>query len=317
MRNLTFVITVLVVLVVSSIVPSSVSAQHFGNFRTEPTNRLNLAFRAFDRVNEQDATRIAVNGNNNQTILNGSQASELGGGLGVDLNYIFSTDYGTKYEIRGFFTDWDTTNTRTGANLTTPSIIDQPFRQIETAYDSTMFSLELNQRRDLNSYFTSIIGIRYMSLEESFVFTGQGNLVAPNPPLPLTVTNTTETSNPMLGFQIGGESRYALMAGIHLDVTGKAGVFSNSSEQRNISDTNFTSASSRNGSNNDATVLGEFSFQMHYDLILDRASLFLGYDAIYLQGVAIAPRNVQRNDGVDDDEDLLFNGIRFGFSMKR
>lgn len=311
LKNITFIIAGLVVLAAFK----NATAQHY--VFQEPTKSFNISFRAFDRPNEGDRQAVAVNQVSNQAVLLNNDVSELGGGLGPDISYIFGSEYACKYEVRGFFINWDNQNSRSGANITSPLIPGASFQRFQTDYNSEMFSIELNQRNDLTDYFTSILGVRYLSLNEQLDFVGSGTLAPPNPPLPLTVTSTTETKNPLLGLQAGGETRFMLTQGIHMDATVKGGIYSNSARQSNVSGTNFTPGVSRGGSNNDVTLLGEFSLRLHYDLIVNHMSAFIGYDAIYLQGVAIAPRNVQLNTGIDDQENIGFNGINFGLRFLR
>jgi hypothetical protein len=297
----------------------SVSAQYLTlqNGQQEPNQRFEFSFRAIDRPNNRDPNAIATNQNNGRTVLRTDTATDLGGGIGPELGYIFSTEPGCKYEIRGFFTQWDVENNRQG-NLASPLLPGLSFNTFNTSYESTMFSLEFNQRRDITPGITTIAGIRYLSLEESIDFNGAGTVVVPPGfTLPISVTNNTESKNPLIGFQVGGETRYYLTQGIHLDGYAKVGLYNNNATRTNTVGTSRTRSVQTNGSNNDATWMSEYALRLHYDLILDHMSMFMGYEGMYLSGVAIAPRQVNIASGISDNENLVFNGMTIGISLRR
>jgi len=310
LKNLTFMTVALALLFTAG-------NAHGQFFQTEPNHSFEAAFRTIDRPDLRDTSPVVINGNTGGTILRVDDATDLNSGLGVDLDYVFKTQDNSQYEIRGFFTDWETHSARTGSDLRSPFIPGVGFRQFDVNYQSEMYNLEMNRRQDIFNGASWLVGVRYMALNEQVDFVGTGFVGGPGGALPLTVTSTTEARNPMLGLQMGGEGRVYLVHGVHLEFDGKAALFSNSARQTSAAFSNFTAPAIRQGSNNDATTMLEYSVRLHYDLLVNKCSMFVGYEGMYLSGVAIAPRQIPTGVLIDDNDNLYFNGISVGLAFKR
>jgi opacity protein-like surface antigen len=127
----------------------------------------------------------------------------------------------------------------------------------------------------------------------------------------------TNTKNNLYGFQIGADANIWEWGCFSIDGLVKAGVFCNHAEQTStIIDTQITSSGS--SSTNHTAFLGEIGLQCKYQVTCN-LTLRAGYEALWIQGVALAPGQIQESNfateqfGINTNSGVFYHGATAGF----
>lgn len=154
----------------------------------------------------------------------------------------------------------------------------------EVRYASQLYNGELNIRQQWCDWLTLLCGYRMVELTEQYNANGTGVEVV----LPVTISN--HTSNHLHGFQIGADAEFYNMGGpLTISALCKAGVFQNYTSQT-MSRT-WTSTESVGNVRDHAAFLGEVGIVARYALT-QRFALRASYEAMWLEGVALAPEQI-------------------------
>jgi hypothetical protein len=155
-------------------------------------------------------------------------------------------------------------------------------------YASRLYNAELNVRWNVCDRLTLLTGFRWSNLSEEL----QGTL----PELPGTLPDRrnpfwdTNLRNNLYGFQIGGDGKLFERGRFVIDGLVKAGVFINNAVETtgvSIDRTMYWESASTN----QVACLGELGLQCKYQ-VTQKLLLKLGYEALWLQGVALAPGQI-------------------------
>ena len=219
------------------------------------------------------------------------------------------------------FNGWD--SSATGSTYSNPGLVVRsspplfltPGRDVLATYDSELGSYELNLRRRFNDHLTLLMGFRYTEVDERF----RADLPGPGP---ILGTYDTATENRLFGLQFGGEAVLWDCGGrLRIDNILKAGIFANASgEQNTLLDTGaavFT-ASDRT---EELAFVGEVGFYAVFRLT-DHVSIRGGYQAMVIEGLALAPDQVAVTDftagnGIDAGGNLFYHGALVGIEVTR
>jgi hypothetical protein len=169
---------------------------------------------------------------------------------------------------------------------------------VSISYSSSLYGLEWNLRRRLLIpapcvQGSVLIGGRYMDLRERFSYYSESDL-----PSPGGATNwiTTGTKNDMVGAQIGAEFNFQVEPRCWVDCEIKGAIFDNAARQETVyvnqsavADYAGTHTGSR-GENTSAFAL-DLSLNLTYECN-SFATLRVGYEALWLDGLALAAENV-------------------------
>jgi hypothetical protein len=190
---------------------------------------------------------------------------------------------------------------------------DHPTQAMEWGYASKLYNAEVNFRwnpwKDLNL----LAGFRWINLSENL----QGTLMPADGFPPFWNSNT---NNNLYGLQIGADGKIWERGRFSLIGMAKAGVFDNSAEE-------FTGVSifkvvrPSQASTHHASFVGETGLQLKYQF--NKGLLFkVGYEAIWLQGVALAPAQIDETvmshidvaqaSGVNCDNGVFYHGATAG-----
>jgi len=155
-------------------------------------------------------------------------------------------------------------------------------------YSSRLYNAELNMRWNPLDRLTVLAGFRWANLSEGL----QGTL----PELPGTLPDRrnpfwdANLANNLYGFQIGADGKLMERGRFSINGVVKAGIFDN-----NAAETTGVSIDRtvywESASTNQVAFLGELGLQCKYQLTR-RLLLKLGYEAMWLQGVALAPGQI-------------------------
>jgi len=164
--------------------------------------------------------------------------------------------------------------------------------------------------------FSSILGIRYIPLDEEFHLTFKKNTYRSS--------YDVETKNRLYGGHIGGNLQWNPTDALSWEITGKAGAFYNPVENHlfvgDLNNTVTLVRFQREGST--TTFLGEAALLLSYQLGR-YVNVHLGYQILYLANLALAPEQVTSRteptlrSRLNKEGTIMiqgaFAGINFGF----
>ncbi len=280
---------------------SAVSAQWPAQtYGTRPGWEIEMGTRILDRPGTMQTIPLVRDDVTLETLFDAEQASDLQVSAGVDFRFQKMTDYDMSWEVRGYFNQWDQSESRTGVldalNFTPQGLPENTqLTQFTYDYDSNLFDIELNFKRAVRPGLTLMAGPRFMSLEETA--TVNANFFNPLVGNFLQIETRSETSNPLKGLGIGAEFRRPFTRDMFFVGSIRGGVFHNAASSR------VTAAQTLFGAPNGTTTfiddtetktagVGEISARIHYDIIPGNVSLYGGYEAMWLDGVAVAPAQI-------------------------
>ena len=204
--------------------------------------------------------------------------------------------------------------------------------------DSRLHSLEANARLELAPRVTLLLGARWLQLRDQlkgtldpadlgqplWKFGGPSRLWDAVPAANSTVVVnppfwTTIATNNLYGVQIGAKAALWEAGPWSLGGTIKAGLFNNRAEHVSLVSMEKQIFPAQTATNA-AAFVGEGSLVAKYQLS-DAIALKLGYEALWLNGIALAPGQIQEvsttrstvsAQGVNCRSSTLFQGLTFG-----
>jgi hypothetical protein len=197
---------------------------------------------------------------------------------------------------------------------------------VSAAYASEIHSVELNcrtdNRWDLNQsagypwyeYVDFLAGVRYFRLEEEFDLASTDALETSN--------YLIDTTNDLVGGQLG------LIAGTYCtplvswNLVGKAGVYANMGKQSTLLRDDNNTVLLRDFTTRDEEIafIGELNANIAYDFH-PNAALTVGYSLVWLDGVALAPEQLDftttatSGSAINQNGGVLFNGLSVGLQV--
>ena len=180
-----------------------------------------------------------------------------------------------------------------------------------------MSSFEFNARYQASPCLDLIAGYRRVELADDLTV----NRVQPT----FDPLYRIDTNNHLHGFQIGADAQvFNLGRHFHIDAILRAGIFYNRADQNNVSPAlgrlGFDSAVSDAESH--TAFLGEFGLRGEW-LLSDCLSVRVGYQLIWIDGVALAPDQIIHTDltptsqaSLDKNGDVLYYGTTIGLVME-
>lgn len=207
-------------------------------------------------------------------------------------------------------------------------------RELNSRYQSDYTSIELMSRRNHRPGVTWLFGPRFISISEDSEFSTIGTspariFVDPDTvPLPTGTFDATaavrsETRNSMIGLQLGLEYNMPITQDVYIQVSGRGGAFYNSMDvSRSASPllptfapnaTDFSAQTNESGSGE--AWLAEFSVRGYVDLIPNSVAAYVGFDALYIDQIAMAPAQSVVLDRVENSGELFAKGLTFGVKM--
>lgn len=138
-----------------------------------------------------------------------------------------------------------------------------------------------------------------------------------------TAASRTETQNSLIGLQIGLEYNMPVSQDIYFQLSGRGGLFFNSSTVdraasplRQISSTNSNDfATQESADASGESWLAEINIRGYVDLIPNTLSAYAGYDLLFIDQLVLAPNQTVAQDEVDQSGELFARGFSFGVKM--
>jgi hypothetical protein len=217
--------------------------------------------------------------------------------------------------------------TDVGAPLTLPGGLGpalnvfQAADQIQLDYGSELHSADLGlvRCRDGAAGCRSVewmAGFRYVDLSETFGITGVRMIQG----LPENGVYNVQTDNNLYGAQLGARLRRCL-GRLSGEVTGKAGIYYNDASQNQfILDYPNTVVRDGRASGDHTAFLGEVNLSAIYQLT-DVWGVRAGYNLIWIEGVALAPDQLDFSSATDvtqlsSNGGLFLHGVNVGLEAR-
>ncbi len=244
-------------------------------------------------------------------------ASELNPGVawGVELNAIRHRFLDTCWDLEGRYFGIDGWGAATTPVLSPGGSVVQfadPIGNINDpavvsgSYQSRLYSVELNARRQLRDWLQILVGFRYLDLDEE----GLSILRDTGPGINFSHTRVT-ADNQMWGFQLGADARLWSWEQLSIELAGKAGIYSNDASNhmthtQTVTPTVYTAAAKRNNT----AFEGEMGLTACYQLNRNWA-FRTGYQVLWIEGVALAPDQVAAIDPLLGTSSVRTDGSPF------
>ena len=184
-------------------------------------------------------------------------------------------------------------------------------------YASQLYNAEVNVRWQPWARVTMLAGFRFVDLGEDL----QGTL----PPQRTVPFWDTHTRNYLYGFQIGADGKLCEYRRFSLDIVAKAGLFDNvADETAGVSI--YRTVYGESATTTHAAFVGEIDLACRYQ-IAPTLSLKLGYEVLWLEGVAFAPGQIPETKsytiapvslqalGVDSRSGVFYHGATAGLEF--
>ncbi|MGA2061134.1 MAG: BBP7 family outer membrane beta-barrel protein [Thermoguttaceae bacterium] len=185
-----------------------------------------------------------------------------------------------------------------------------PDEPMQFEYSSKLYNAEFNVRWNPYCRVTLLAGFRWLELREDL---DGGNVYEGVTPPILYSFWDTNTNNNLYGFQIGADGLIFDRGCFSIDGLVKAGIFGNHAEQSTIA----AGLGPFTASTNHTAFLGEVGLQCKYQATC-HLTLRAGYEAIWLQGVALAPGQIDETNivsgdvGINSNSGVFYHGATAG-----
>lgn len=309
LRLLTFILAFTALFLCNSATQAQILPSAVGEWEAK------AGFRALERPLTDETNRVIFfDTPTGATLLDSNTLTDLNIGVGPDISFSTLREDGLDYEIRFLFTQLERNTLTQADSISSPFFTGLTFREVDGKYTSDVFSIELNQKRMFSDYLRLLHGLRFVNIDERLAFDATGEILT----VPFSASSISRAKNPMLIYQVGGESRINLAPGLSIDGYFKAGVANNFSSQRTTQANVLVPGSVvTRGSENELGFVSDFGVKFDFEIVENFMSFYGGYDGMYVNSFAPAPANVNVDQAVINDFDLWLHGITFGFSIRR
>jgi hypothetical protein len=184
--------------------------------------------------------------------------------------------------------------------------IPLPVKEVGFDERFRLYSSELNLRRPVNEWLTTLVGFRWVEFYDSYSVQGVESVAS------MHFSQSINTHNHMYGFQIGEDAILFERTGrLRINGIAKIGVFHNAADQNsNLNDpASFPELSVvANGSHTaflcELGLIGSYSLSQH-------VALRGGYQVMWIEGVALAPGQIPVTNLIAGTADIATSGGLF------
>lgn len=213
--------------------------------------------------------------------------------IGLDLEVAY-------FQVDGFETDASVP----GSSLLLVTDMNIPraphVTDVFSRYTSALYNGEVNVRQEWCDGLTLLCGFRMVQLNEHYDASSMSDDATPLP-----VLSNVRVSNHLYGFQIGADAEVYNMCGpLTVNALCKAGIYQNYAHQ-SISRTYGTTAL-LDAERDHAAFLGEVGVVARY-AITCHVAFRACYEAMWLEGVALAPEQIGANSFLTGSNPLIVN----------
>ncbi len=291
-----------------------------------PTDHQNLCgpfvefgAKIYDRPGDDSTNPIIVDSVTNQVYFDTGDITDLNGGAGAEVRFGSTGPRCRNWEARVFLTNWDTEYLFDQPNLSSPlsPMLDPDI--VGITYDSSIYSLEFNLRKACTPGITFITGPRFIALNESLLIESETNVFIP--PLgnfELLTSNEIVTTNRLIGGQIGALFNFPVSRDVYLHGFIRTGGYGNLTRLRSTAQSTIMPEETTVIRRDIPSFVGEVGGKIYCDIFPDLLTGFVGYEATWIDGVALAPVQAQNLNPtfVTTEVTAFFQAVTFGLQMR-
>ena len=323
-----FTISVVAISIATSFSACHCHAQWPGTTRGgDHKNWLEIGGRAYSRPGDGSEIPLITNADTGATLFTAEQATNAGSAPGMEISFGFEgSKYDRQWEFRSIIAGFDVDTTVPGPNLESTLFPGEGVLGFDYQYESRLLSFELNSWRSLAPGIRFSSGPRYVSLTDTATTDLSGvastGPVGGAPVIPLNTISTREATNGLIGLQAGLDLRFPVSSQIYTTGFIRTGGYYNPTEVtsslNSFSDgVLFDSEPGTRETKSTGSFLAEVGGRIYVDLYEDAVSTYVGYEATWIDGIALAPPAFLSDgtSGVDTANTLFFHAITFGLRM--
>lgn len=275
----------------------------------------------FDRPSKAFGIPLITNSVTNAVLLSAEDVTDLETSFGANVSFGGRTRSGQLWEFETSVVNWDEVHDINGPNLATPFTL-QPVDNIDLSVDSDLYSIEMSAKRTVLPGLTLSFGPRYFRLEELLRFETDTTVTNIFGTFTALTRNDFDVQNSMIGLQAGFQFNQPITQLMYIQGHGKFGGYNNN--------TSFTSFSSDNLGGNPivntidkstGSFIGEVGGTLYMDVVPGSIRTFAGYEATWVDGVALAPSQALQfgavTTSIETTNTLFFQQFKFGVSFTR
>ena len=291
------------------------------DFQNVGNTYFELSGKAYDRPGlDGIGFPVLVDGPTGAIFLESNDFTDLGGAGGAEVRFGSDSYRGQKWEVRTWLVNWEEEFFFDNINQTSPLFTALDPDEIDIQFDSRIYSIEFMFRRPVTSGFTFLIGPRFVSFNEDLDFQTATEVPTPLGAVDIFSENELSVRNSMLGGQVGALINHQVSRDIYVQGFIRAGGYANFIEMRTFADTNQTDPQGGLFRRDQSAFIGEVGGKIFCDVIPGTMSGFVGYEATWLDDVAVAP--AQAVNGLLPTEIIagdtpFFHAISFGMQFRR
>ena len=296
------------------------NAQWPGDFHSRGGFYLEATGKAYQRPGDDLGIGLVFDAITNETLLTTGGITDMQGGTGGEVRFGFPDRLDRNWELRTNFATWNhsrTIESPNGNQLTSPLIIGIDPDQISFDYDSDIFSIELSHRHCVQPGVVLFAGPRFVSVKEDFTVRTRTEIPTPAGPFLFETDNLFSTRNAMIGGQIGMELNIPVNRAIYVSSFIRAGGYGNPVRSSTRALTTITTPTTTTNYKTTGTFIGETGGKIHFQVIPDVVGGFVGYEATWIDGIALAPVQAfsTGQTGVITSTTPFFHAVIFGVHM--
>lgn len=275
--------------------------------------------RVFDRPGSDFGLPLVISSVTNETYLDSDKATDLNGAIGPDIRFGRRGRFGNEWEFVTNMARWNEEIELRESNMFSPlfPLFEPDFIRME--YDSTFYNLEFNCRKSIIPGVTVLAGPRYISLQERMQFNTETLLFDNGFSFLLQTEGASRTRNSMIGAQVGLEINQPVARDIYLQGFIKVAGLGNQTRLTETSFDNLSNVVSVNElTKSTGTFVGQTGGRVYFEMIPRRMASWVGYEATWIDGVAIAPPqllNTELNAPVVTANTIFWHAITFGVKI--
>lgn len=291
----------------------------------DPKHVLEIGGGGFHRPGQDSAVAVITDAETGETLFDTEDATSVGGAAGLDIKYQFQTQGGRKLRFRSILADFDNSTEVIGVDGLESTLLEDQTDRVLYEYDSRILSFELMSVRNLAPGINLVAGPRYISIREEVrtEVDGEFDLGDGTPPLDATQINALDADNGLIGLQAGLEINFPISRYLRGETFIRAGGFYNPTEvtdtvQQSVGGTFVTpELLVERNTNSTGSFLGEVGGRLFVDFVPDTVAGYIGYEATWIDGIALAPAQLTAAPlTVDTTNTVFFQAFTFGVQMK-
>lgn len=318
---------ILVLICIGLLCTTESNAQWPTDFQNLGQSYLEISGKIYDRPGDDLGLPLIVNGITGDSLLTSGDVTDLNGGGGAEARFGSTGRRGRNWGIRTFIGTWDSEFLFDQPNLQSPLIppVDDMGTLfspdvIDLNYDSEIYSFEFNFRRPLTSGITLIGGPRFIRLNELLTFTTDSVIdIAPLGLVDFESENSIETTNNLVGAQIGALMNLPISRDIYFNGFIRTGVYGNFMRLDTSAETSLTDVTTQRIEESTSAFVAEVGGKLFVDFVPGSLSGFTGYEATWLDAVALAPVQALTTEptSINTRNTPFFHALTFGIQYRR